>query len=353
MNGKALSATPANIRYAERLVAEIKERIRLGTYRAADYWADAGDVGAPATLEAIIDGWLSAQRIEKSTRDGYDSAARFWFAALGGDRPARQIKHGDILRVLASRPELSGKTVNNYVVVLRRSFELALRDGVVADNPTAGMEPAAWQREPPDPFDRDEVEAIIGYAAEHYPPQVANAFDFWAWTGLRTSELFGLRWASVDLRKRQVEIREASVRGEIKSRTKTNTTRTVSLNSRAEAALKRQRLHTGLGEFVFNDPRYDQPWTDERALRRSYWKPALRGLGIRYRRPYNLRHSYATAMLMAGMTPAFAARQMGHSVEMFLRTYARWIDGGQNDLEMGRLEATISPGVAQKQNSAV
>lgn len=29
-------------------------------------------------------------------------------------------------------------------------------------------------------------------------------------------------------------------------------------------------------------------------------------------------------MLMAGMRPAFAARQLGHSVEVFLRTYARW-----------------------------
>jgi len=28
---------------------------------------------------------------------------------------------------------------------------------------------------------------------------------------------------------------------------------------------------------------------------------------------------------------------------MFLRTYAKWIDGGQNALEMGRLEAAIAP----------
>jgi integrase len=64
---------------------------------------------------------------------------------------------------------------------------------------------------------------------------------------------------------------------------------------------------------------------------------------MRYRPPYNTRHTYATMMLMAGMTPAFCAKQLGHSVEMFLRTYAKWIDGGQNALEMGRLEAAIAP----------
>jgi len=55
-----------------------------------------------------------------------------------------------------------------------------------------------------------------------------------------------------------------------------------------------------------------------------------------------MRHSYATAILMAGMTPAFYARQLGHYIEMFLRTYARWIDGEQNDLEMRRLEASLA-----------
>ena len=48
-------------------------------------------------------------------------------------------------------------------------------------------------------------------------------------------------------------------------------------------------------------------------------------------------------MLMAGMTPAFCARQLGHSIEMFLRTYARWIDGAQNEAEMDRLEVALGP----------
>jgi integrase len=67
---------------------------------------------------------------------------------------------------------------------------------------------------------------------------------------------------------------------------------------------------------------------------------------MRYRSPYSTRHTYATMMLMAGMTPTFCAMQLGHSVEMFLRTYAKWIDGGQNALEMGRLEAALTPNLS-------
>ena len=58
--------------------------------------------------------------------------------------------------------------------------------------------------------------------------------------------------------------------------------------------------------------------------------------------PYNMRHTYATAMLMAGMTPAFCARELGHSVEMFLRTYAKWVDNVRDDAEMARLESSLA-----------
>lgn len=39
--------------------------------------------------------------------------------------------------------------------------------------------------------------------------------------------------------------------------------------------------------------------------------------------------------------PAFCAKQLGHSFEMFLTTYAKWMDGEQNALEMARLELTL------------
>jgi len=139
------------------------------------------------------------------------------------------------------------------------------------------------------------------------------------------------------------------VRGVEKDSTKTNVARQVILNSRALGALKSQAEHTRIAaKHVFLDPRYGEPWREERAFRRSYWTPALKALGIRYRKPYNMRHTYATMMLMAGMTPAFCAKQLGHSVEMFLGTYAKWLDGGQNDVEMARMEAALGRNSGKK-----
>jgi integrase len=340
LNGKPLAPTPANIKHAQRVAAEIRDKIRHGTFSLAEYFPDDADTG-PLTVAVQLDRWRNSQRLEKSTLAGYDSAIRFW-TPLVGEKPVRGLVHSDILTALATRPDLSGKTVNNYVSVLRESLELAVLDRIIPANPAGAVPRAKHQKPPPDPFSREEAEAILGYMEKHYPEPVWNFTEARFFTGVRTAEAAGLRWPSVDLRSKYIGVSESIVRGEEKDSTKTHQARQVTLNSRALEAFKRQAKHTRMaGEHVFLDPRYGTPWGEERAFRRSYWTPALKALGIRYRKPYNTRHTYATVMLMAGMTPAFCAAQLGHSVEMFLRTYAKWLDGGQNDLEMRRLEAAL------------
>ncbi len=57
-------------------------------------------------------------------------------------------------------------------------------------------------------------------------------------------------------------------------------------------------------------------------------------------------------MLMSNMTPAFCAKQLGHSVEIFLKTYTKWLDGEQDNREMERLEKTLSSPVLPPQNKS-
>jgi integrase len=350
VNGVPMKPTAANRKYAERLVVEIKLKIRLGTFSLVEYFPAAGQGGA-LTVATWLDTWLDTLSVEGSTLAGYGSAVRFWQKAICnkeanlpmGDVTLRALLPGHIKTAIASRPKLSGKTVNNYRGVLREALEAAIVDKLLNENPVDDVKRAKRQKEPPDPFTREEMEKICAEAARRYPEQVANLIESWFWSGYRTSEIFGLQWPNVDLNRGEVLVREALVRGERKDSTKTHKTRLVQMNSRSRVAIQRQRPHTQMaGGPVFLDPRYSTPWTDERAFRRSYWAPLLRVLGIRYRRPYNMRHTYATVMLMAGMTPAFCAAQLGHSVEMFLTTYAKWLDGAQNDLEMARLENSIS-----------
>jgi integrase len=56
------------------------------------------------------------------------------------------------------------------------------------------------------------------------------------------------------------------------------------------------------------------------------WLPALKKAGVRYRRPYQTRHTYASMMLTAGESPIWLANQMGHAdTGMIFRIYGRLI----------------------------
>lgn len=342
VNGAPMAPTPANVKYATRLADEIRDRIRHGSFVMAEYFPASGSAGAPATVSSQLDDWLGGQRIAASTRDGYNSAARFWKSTIG-DRPLRALKTGEVLTALNTRPELTGKTVNNYVSVLREAMALAVIDKLMPDNPVVHVPRARHQKPPVDPFTRDEVEAILADLYQR-SPSAARYTEFKFFTGLRTSESFGLRWGNVDLDGGYVVVSEGVVRGVEVDRTKTSVARQVHINSRARAALVGAKADTFLaGGHIFQDPRAGTRWGDERAFRRSHWSPCLKRLGLRYRPPYNTRHTYASMMLMAGMRPAFCAAQLGHSVEIFHSTYAKWIPGAEDQAEMAKLESSLAP----------
>ena len=81
--------------------------------------------------------------------------------------------------------------------------------------------------------------------------------------------------------------------------------------SRALDALERQKEQTSKAQFgdvagdamsqalpkvsqtVFVDPTHGEPWADDKRFRNHFWVSMLKALGIRYRRPNHMRHTYA------------------------------------------------------------
>ncbi|WP_423813558.1 hypothetical protein [Pseudomonas viridiflava] len=56
----------------------------------------------------------------------------------------------------------------------------------------------------------------------------------------------------------------------------------------------------------------------------------MKKAGIRYRRPYQTRHIYASMMLSAGEHPMWVAKQMGRSDwTMIARVYGRWMPSAE------------------------
>lgn len=343
--GVPMPPTPKNVAYAHKLAAEIREKIKHGTFIYSDYFPASphATTGAGTTVADQLDLWYGVQTDkEASTLKGY-RIAKDWWARHIGAKQLKALKHSDILAALSTEPTWSGKTRNNKTSVLRLALELALKDRIITSSPIDGLESAPHQRKAPDPFSMQEAEDILAGLEKQYGPQIANYFGVKFFTGMRTSESLALKWESIDWRLGHMSVTEGIVLGEHKDNTKTNVARIVQLNSRALEYLKAQKAHSFLLKdgWVFPDPKTRERWADDWTPREMYWRPTLKRLGIRYRSPYQTRHTYATMLLMAGVAPAYGARQLGHSVEMFLRTYAKWMDGGQNTVEMGKLETLL------------
>lgn len=349
VDGSVLEPTPANLKFAARLVAEVREQIRLGSFDYRATFPDSTDAPAPQPKSGeelffdLIDRWWNLLELKQSTRKNYwNQKENFWKKHLE-NKPVKAFVHSDIKAALKMGTWKSNKSRNNQLSIIKSVFELAVMDKQIKENPCEGLEHASFQAPGPDPFSLDEVQKILASMATHYSEQVLNYTQFQFFSGLRTSEAIALEWTNVDLNKGEVKVDVVNVYDEEQDSTKTSTVRIVKVPREALAALIAQKKYTYTnGSKVFNDPYYNEPWIYHRITRAGFWTTTLKRLGIRHRRMYNTRHTFATIGLMAGANPAYMARQLGHSVEMFFKVYAKWIDGKNDEAELAKIQAAIS-----------
>ncbi len=363
IGGKALKPTPPNILLARRIKRDLDRAIAAGAFSWQEFFPDSthaaaalarGGAGEP-TFGQICDLWIDGKgRLATTTLNQYRNALDVWKKLLGADSTFKQLTHGTVAAKIGATPWKSAKLLNNYLIPLRGVFALAGRELKLDDNPMEGIENSKHQAPPPDPLTSDERDRVLADMQRHYDERVHAYFQFAFATGLRPEETIALRWSDVDWNHRTVLVQRAITAGEEKP-LKTYQTRNVDLLPGAMSALKVMKAHTFMKDpeaIIFMNPNTGRPWHDERSQRDHYWTPALRRLGIRHRRAYQTRHTYATIALMGGVNPAYISRQMGHrSAKMLFEIYAKWIDGADRGRERAKMEAAHArPGAEQRSN---
>lgn len=347
-----LPPTPANLKAAARVMANVQAAIQAGYYRREDHFS-ADRASSRQTFKEYADEWLKTKVIAKSTRDSYEVALSATWNPAFADKALGEIRYSDIRKVIAERDKVaSGKTINNHMIALRGIFKTAVLDGLVAANPTEGIGNLKHQSPAADPFDADDREAILARMKAKFDLQVFNYFTMAFHTGLRPSEQIALGWPDIDWKRRKARISKARVVGEDKG-TKTNTVREVDLNDRVMAALESQKTFTFMKRPegpIFENPETGKPWHDLQVQRKRYFTPTLIALKIRHRDMYQTRHTFATLALMAGIIPTYISKQLGHNdLGMLFKVYGTWIEGADGGAEaekanrlLGQL-ATKSP----------
>lgn len=142
-----------------------------------------------------------------------------------------------------------------------------------------------------------ELRPALGAYSDHVTPLVLTALN----TGLRRGELFGLQWADLDLDRGSLTVQGASA--------KSGETRHVPLNSEAARVLKAWR---GPAEdrsgLVFAGAK-----GDERDDVKTAWRKIVKAAKLGDFRFHDLRHSFASKLVMAGVDLNTTRELLGHS----------------------------------------
>ncbi|AZL75027.1 tyrosine-type recombinase/integrase [Pseudomonas oryziphila] len=138
---------------------------------------------------------------------------------------------------------------------------------------------------------------------DHLKPMVILSLK----TGLRRGELFNLRWFDVNLQRKTLTIDGAG--------TKTTETRHVPLNAEAQATLLAWKEQSASGGYVFPSPD-GKRMTDVKTA----WLELLKAANVKDFRWHDMRHDFASRLVMAGAMLNTVRDLLGHSdIKMTLR----------------------------------
>lgn len=191
-------------------------------------------------------------------------------------------------------PTGNGATANRHRSLLSSVFSFGVKRALVASNPVAAI-PEFPENEGRVRFlDIEEERSLAAALDDHHRAQVELALH----TGIRKGEQNGLTWEKVDLNARILTVRGKTGR------------RFVPINSGARSAI--ERLHRASGGSQFVCPR---EW-------RRWFPKACKAAGIHDFRWHDLRHTFASRLVMKGVDLSSVQRLLGHSSIVQTMRYA-------------------------------
>ncbi|WP_028058906.1 tyrosine-type recombinase/integrase [Candidatus Solirubrobacter pratensis] len=275
------------------------------------------------TLQQLVDAFLEQYQGAPSSK----SWLRYYLIKATdrfGDEPIGELHALDIARWRAKMPETMRHGAHR---ALRQVLAAAVRWQWIERNAALDVKNPQHPRPEFVPFESwDEVDVVAAELGPFGPVAV-----FGVGTGARPEEAFGADWTDVDLVGGVFTIRRAYAKGKLKTYAKTaRSRRRVPIRRKVLASLETLPRREGA---LF--PAVEGGRIDINNWRSREWTPALKAAGIEHRRIYDMRHTFATWSLAAGMSIFTLARRMGTSVAVIDATYghlARDADGNDREL---------------------
>lgn len=288
---------------------------------------------------------LAIEGSRKSYLKGVESMERVHIAPRFGHRECKDVTLDEVESFTAGllRKGLAPKSVRNIVSYLHSVFELAFAQGACTDNPVRhAARPKRRRAGDANPdlqfLSVPELEAVLrafpdevvrrkpklgknGRPAPPPPPDVLGPVLrvivlTAAMTGLRQSELLGLKWKYVDWSAQRIRVRNTFVLGEHSGDGKSDlsTKRSVPMADRVMTELDRWSQLTPYNaddDLVFAHPQTGRPLDRTKVTRR--FQQACRDSHVKVVRFHDLRHTFATRLAASGQPLRTVQEFLGHA----------------------------------------
>ena len=293
------------------------------------------------TLAGLLNQWLQGYvktNCSIRTLESYQSTAEHHLIPVLGHIQLKQLTPQAIQAYYGQACEkLSSKSVLYHHRILKHALKYAVRQGYLGRNPCDLVDPPKPQKKAMRTLTPAEVAILLETASgSRFYPVIYTAVS----TGLRQAELLALRWRDINFDSESISVSRALYkRRSVCQFTEPKTAhsrRRVSIPSKLADYLKEYRaereslsLHLGrlphLDDLVFAS--IEGKPLDPGVLSHAFAKIAKRA-GLQGVRFHDLRHTFASLMLLRGAKPKVISEALGHaSVAFTMDVYSHIMEG--------------------------
>ena len=333
---------------AQKRLTELLASLDKGLY------TPPGRLTVAEHLHQWLEGYVKTNCSQR-TLDGYQSIIEHHLIpALGHIQLKHLHKQAIETYYGKAREKLSARTIHHFHRVLSQALRQAVIDGYLGSNPCGLLKVKVPHKTIMRTLTPSEVEVLVDMAKDnHYYPVIYTAVS----TGLRQAELLGLRWRDVDLDMMSISISQVLYKRkgicEFKEPKTSHSRRRVAMTPKLALYLReyraeRESLYWQLGQpltldsLVFASPE-GKP-LDPCVLSHEFARIVKRA-GLKGVRFHDLRHTFASLMLLRGAKPKVISEALGHSSVAFtMDTYSHIIEGMQSDA-MALLDEVLPAGI--------
>ena len=301
---------------AEKAQAKMIDELNKGLFVAND------KLTFREAAELYLDNYAKIY-CKKSTWVGYEGYLKHHIYEYLGDLKLLEIRPLHIQNFIKdmTKTGLANSTINHFKKTIGAVFNYMIDSGVIYQNPVNRIKCLKVKNNTlMRPLTIKETNKLLTVTKKHYPdfyPVLYIAVN----TGLREGELFALTWDCVNFIEGYIVENKSYTHGVLGS-TKTGKERKVKISLTVTKFLKEWKMACPKSELNLVFPNANGNYMDSQNMMKRRFKPALALAGIDSIRFHDLRHTYASTLIIQQVPLPYISKQLGHSTnKVTLDTY--------------------------------